>query len=146
MVPLAVRRRGRWEDPTSLLRREIERFFGPWFGYGDPDEDESTGVYPVDIHEDDEILYVDAELPGFRREEIAVNLDQGTLTISAERKVEESKGAKRLSERRFTRVDRSFTLPRFVDESKVDARLEDGVLHLKLPKTSDSQKRTIQIN
>lgn len=109
--------------------------------------EERVGGYPVDIDEDEKHIYVDAELPGFKRDEVDLRLESGVLTISAERKVEEpAEGrTKHLSERRCTHVQRSFSLPESVDEENVDARLKDGVLHITLNKRPESQRRKIEV-
>jgi len=108
-------------------------------------EGDFTGAYPVDIREDDGRLIVDAEMPGFKRDEVDVSIDNGVLTITAERTPHETKGTKHLTERRYTRVERSFTLPATVDESEVRAKLDDGVLHLELPQTEDNKPKRIEI-
>lgn len=145
MLPISIRRRGSEMEP-QLTRRDFDRLFDRFFTRG-PWEDlgEITGQYPVDISEDDNSLYVEAELPGFKREEIDVTLEQGVLRISAERKAQEAKGQRHLTERQFTRVERSFTLPTAVDESKIEAHLEGGVLHLTLPKTAEVKPRKIEV-
>ena len=110
---------------------------------------ELTMNYPVDIDEDDEHIYVEAELPGFKPEEIDVSMEAGMLTIQAERRTEETapkERTKHLSERRYTRVQRSFSLPNTVDEESVDAKLEGGVLHITLNKRPESKRRKIQIH
>src|SRR5690606_7809254 len=95
--------------------------------------------------EEDDHITVEAELPGFKRDEISVTMEQGVLTIDAERKVEEKKGHPQLNERRWTRVTRSFRLGQAVDEGKVDAKLEDGVLTLTLPKREEVKPRRIEV-
>jgi HSP20 family protein len=128
------------------MERFFDRFFRDW-GVGMPStEEQLTGAYPVDIREEDNKLVVDAEMPGFKREEIDVSIDNGMLTIKAERKPPETKGTKHLSERRYTRVERSFTLPSDVDESKVNAKLSDGVLHIELPETKESKAKHISVS
>lgn len=143
MLPTLLRRR---REPASYTSPAewMERYFRPWW----PEtfaEGELTGAYPVDIREEDSKLIVDAEMPGFKNNEIDVSIDNGVLNITAERKPEEHAGATHLSERRYTRVQRSFTLPTAVDESKVEAKLEEGVLHLELPETEESKPKQIQI-
>jgi len=113
-----------------------------WFDEG---EATSLGAYPVDIHEDDDHVYVEAELPGFDKDEVEVTLENGILRINAERKSEEKKGQPHLTERRFTRVSRAFSLPTTVDEGKVDAKLNDGVLNLTLDKRDEVKPRKIQV-
>ncbi len=122
----------------------MNRFLTPWW----PEEsaaEEMTGIYPVDIREEDGNLIVDAEMPGFKRDEIDVSTDNGVLRITAERKPEEQKGTRHLSERRYTRVERAFSLPTAVDESNVDAKLEEGVLHLKMPQAEESKRKRIEV-
>ena len=142
MLPVAVRRQRSLSEPFSPLERALDRFLGGW-----PSEAEAdlTGAYPVDIREEDGKLVVDAEMPGFKRDEIDVSIDNGVLTITGERKPAETQGAKHLTERRYTRVDRSFNLPVPVDSDNVDASLDEGVLHLELPQTEESKPRRIEV-
>jgi HSP20 family protein len=109
-----------------------------------PLDDESLG-YPVDIHEEEGIVHVEAEMPGFSRDEIDVEIEDGVLRIAAERTPPKSRGTTYLDERRYTRIERSLTLPRGFDESKAKARLEDGVLHVEAPRTEASTGRRIDI-
>jgi HSP20 family protein len=139
------RRTGNLLGPSRGMERFMDRFFGPgWSGFLEED-DELTGRYPVDIREDDGKLLVEAEMPGFRREEIDVNIHNGVLSITAERKPKETEGKKHLTERRYTRVNRSFTLPKAVDESKVKAKLEEGILHVEIPQTEESKAKKIEV-
>jgi len=110
--------------------------------------DNQTASYPCDIREDDGRILVDAELPGFTRNEVKVTLDSGVLNIVAEHKEEQKKteGARSyLQERRYSRIQRSITLPTSVNESKVDASLKDGVLHLTLQKSEQGSPHQIAI-
>ena len=102
-------------------------------------------TYPVDISEDDNKILVEAEMPGFKKEEVTVALENGVLTISAERKAESKQGKEHQSERRYLKIARSFTMPGVVDESKIDAKLENGVLKLRLPKTAASKATKIAV-
>ncbi|MFW6158704.1 MAG: Hsp20/alpha crystallin family protein [Planctomycetota bacterium] len=145
MLPIAFRRRGRWYDPASLVETEFDRLFRRLRGEGLEPEEELAGAYPADVEETDGEIRVEAELPGFKRDEIEVTVDDDLLTISAERKTEEPKGKKHLSERRFTHVERSFRLPASVDQSQADARLQDGVLHLTLPKSGEAKPKRIEL-
>jgi len=133
--------RGEW-DPFETFGRELSRAWGRGDGNGDR---LFTAAYPVDIHEDENHLYVEAELPGFRKDEIDITLENGVLTIAGERKVENRQGPSHLNERRYTRVQRSFNLPDTVDEENVNATLEDGVLKLTLNKKEEVKPRKIQL-
>ncbi|NLF30444.1 MAG: Hsp20/alpha crystallin family protein [Planctomycetes bacterium] len=125
------------------MERMFDRFFGPL--WPEKTEEELTGVYPVDVREEEGTLIVDAEVPGFKRDEIEVSIENGMLHIVAERKPEEHKGTRHLTERRYTRVERAFTLPAEVDESKVQAKLDNGVLHLEMPEVEEKKARRIEV-
>jgi HSP20 family protein len=104
--------------------------------------------YGVDIREDADHIYVEAELPGFRKEEVDITLENSTLTISAERRSEhkeEQKGDWLLNERRYARFLRSFTLPPTVDESSVQAKLSDGILTITINKREESKPRKVKV-
>jgi HSP20 family protein len=122
----------------------MDRLFRSSWPMVAPDE-EATASYPVDVTETDGKVLVDAEMPGFQRDDIDISLQDGVLNISAERKAEEPEGTRHLTERRFTRVERAFTLPANVDEEGVDATLQDGVLHIELPKAQESKGRKIEV-
>jgi HSP20 family protein len=97
------------------------------------------------VHEDDDKIYVEAELPGFRREDIDVSLQNDVLTIRAEREEKKQSHTQHLHERRYRRIHRRFTLPAPVDDETCDANYRDGVLHLEMTKHEDSKKRKIEI-
>ncbi len=140
MLPLLQRRPEAWADPARELERAL---FNRLWDEGDGRE---TVAYPVDIHEDQSNVYIEAELPGFKKDDVNLTLEQGVLTIAAERRDDENKsGQRHLGERRFHRVQRSFTLPSSVDESKVDAKLENGVLYLTLSKREEVKPRRIEV-
>jgi HSP20 family protein len=122
-----------------------DRFYEPFRGGRTAPPDERTGWYPVDITEDDDLLVIEAELPGFTRDEVEVSLDEGTLTLLAERRPSESTGTRKLSERRFTRVERTFTLPVNVDEGRAEAELRDGILYIRLPKLEGPRRGRIKV-
>ncbi len=133
-----------YRNPLEEFHNELDRVLRT--GFSESNGELATAAYPVDIHEDAESITVEAEMPGFKKDEISVTLEQGVLSISAERKSEEAKGEKHLVERCYKRVARSFKLPIPVDESKVDAKLADGVLTLKLAKREEAKPRRIEVN
>lgn len=137
-------------NPFAELQREIDRVFDHAWQQNEANGHGNgggglTANYPVDIREHDHTVTVEAELPGFKRDDINVTLEQGVLTITAERKPEEQPGHAHIHERRYTRVTRSFRLGAAVDETKVEARLEDGVLKLTLPKREELKPRKIEV-
>lgn len=144
MLPTLTRRSGRsiWNDPFDMMRDNWARSLMRDAG----DEDNLVGQYPVDIHEDENHLFVEAEMPGFKKNEIEVTFENGLLTINATRdQKSDGKQTPHLKERRFHRVMRSFTLPNTLDESSVQAHLEDGVLHLKINKREEIKPRKIEV-
>ena len=102
------------------------------------------------FREDGDHIYVEAELPGYRKDEIDINLENQTLTISAEHKESKEnkpsdKGEWLLRERRDSRFLRSFTLPATVDPQSVLAKLNDGVLTVTLDKREEAKPRRITV-
>ena len=139
-------------DPMDLIGREFDGVLNRFFSGGDATNGGSRAnwmaPYGVDIREDQDHLYVEADLPGFKKDEVDITLENQTLTISAEHRTEateEKKGDWLLNERRYARFLRSFTLPPTVDESKVDAKLADGVLRITLDKREETKPRKIQV-
>ncbi len=133
-----------WTSPFDMLDRELGRLMRGW-QQPEGGRDEGLGVYPVDIREDENNIYIDAELPGFTRDQINVTLEKGVLTITAERGHEQTDAQTHLHERRATRVSRSFSMPETVDENDVQAQLENGVLRLTLKKRDEVKPRRIEV-
>ena len=150
-LPTRVHRGGGQQyDPADSVQREFDTMLNRWFG-GRETNGNAGGYlapYAVDVREDGDHIYVEAELPGFKKEEVDITCENQTLTISAEHK-EEQKEQKSdgwlLNERRYARFLRSFTLPPTVDVQKVDAKLQDGVLKLVLNKREETKPRKIQV-
>lgn len=117
------------------VRSEIDRMFDEVFGglgrrFGGGDLAEWSPA--VDVYSKDGDLVIKAELPGMKPEDVDITLQEGVLTISGERKAEqEREGAGYyVKERRYGSFRRSMRLPEGVDESKIHARFEDGVLEV----------------
>jgi len=102
----------------------------------------------LDVKESKDELIVTTDLPGMKKDEIELNVENGVLTISGERKSEESideDGWDRM-ERSYGSFKRSVALPRSVDENKVKAEYKDGVLKVTLTKSEISKTKTIKID
>jgi HSP20 family protein len=101
----------------------------------------------VDIREEDDAFFVDAEVPGLSAEDVKVDVEKNVLTLSGERKVEkeESEGSYRRVERQYGSFTRSFTLPETVDTENISADLKEGVLALRLPKKEAPTPRKISV-
>ncbi len=141
-------RRNEQGHPLETLDREFGRILNRvWGGAQVPG---TLAQYAVDVHEDADHFYVDAELPGFNKEDVDITLEDGVLTIRGERKEETQEPAKGKQplhvERRWSRFERSFTLPTAVNENSVQAKLADGVLTITLDKREEVKPRKIHIN
>lgn len=134
------------QDPLESVERDMNRLLGQFFG-----REGTIAPYGVDVWEDGEALHVEAELPGFTKDQVDVTIDNNMLTITAQRtETPEGNGEGKPREflhreRRFHRFQRSFTLPATVDESSVNGKLENGVLHLTLNKRQEAKPRKINI-
>ncbi len=107
----------------------------------------SFGNLPLDMYETDNALVVEATLPGFKKDEIEIEEQNGVLSIRAEHKEEhEQKGESWLvHERSMQRFERIVPLPIDVKVEKAEATLENGVLHITFPKTESEKKLTSHI-
>lgn len=145
-------------DPFLTLHREMNRLFddvlrggaGPSGGYGGQggSQGEMLLVPHMDVTETEKELRIDAELPGVSEKDIAVELNEDVLTIRAEKKQErnEERQGVHFSERAFGTFQRSLRLPFQVDPDQVQARFENGVLAVTLPKTQPQERsRRIQV-
>jgi HSP20 family protein len=135
-------------DPFEGVQRDFESMLGRMIN-GRGEGSSRLAPYGVDVREDDNHLYVEAELPGFKKEEVDITLENQTLTIAGERREtpeNEKKGDWLLNERRYTRFLRSFTLPPTVSEQSVNAKLEHGVLTITLNKREESKPRKIAVS
>ena len=153
-LPTRVNRQMAAVDPFEAAQREFDTALNRFFGGREVAQNGGGWApYGVDVREDSDHLYVEAELPGYKKDEIDITLENQTLTIAAERKSEhsgngsggEKKGDWLLRERRYSRFLRSFTLPPTVDDQKVDAKLNDGLLTITLNKREETKPRRITV-
>lgn len=128
-------------DAWSELDRMFERAFpdmGNWPGFWGRRDARS---FRLDSYHDESNHYVVAELPGFDRKDIKVELENEVLTISAER---ESKGSEQESGTSVS-VSRSVTVDKAIQADKVEARFENGLLTVTLPKAEERRPRMIEV-
>ena len=135
----------RW-DPFAEIARlhdEMVRMQG-----GEPDVPyRGTFTPPVDIYDAEEAILVRAELPGLRAEDVHVSIENDVLTLKGERKLDpdvKREGYIRV-ERTYGAFTRSFSLPKTVDGSAVEADMSDGVLTLKIPKRKAPEPKRIEV-
>jgi HSP20 family protein len=102
----------------------------------------------VDIAETAECFLIEAEIPGVRREDVRVGVEDGVLTIQGRRDAPGDEGAERRrhrSERPSGRFARSFALPEMADPDRITARIEDGVLYISIARRSGRGSRGIEV-
>jgi HSP20 family protein len=103
---------------------------------------------PMDLVEADDHYLLKADLPGMKEDDVAIEFNDGTLTVSGERKMDyerKEKGFFRL-ERSFGRFSRSLTLPDGVDPDAIAAMFHDGVLEVRIPKPEQRKPRRIALS
>jgi HSP20 family protein len=151
MLPVLYRQTTNWPSRSTFSNDWFDREFGRLargiFGNGS-DGDGMTAHYPMNVWEDDDAIHVEAEVPGFKRDEIDVTIEQGMLQISAERKQDSAQpenGSPILTERTWSRYFRSLALPTAVQEDQVNASYANGVLHLIMPKRPEVKPRRIKV-
>lgn len=101
----------------------------------------------VDIGENDRAFVLKVELPGVKREDVAINIQNDVLTLEGSRRREEESQGQRFHrlERSCGRFLRSFSLPDNVDANAIAAHFHDGLLEVELPKTAATQARSIEV-
>ncbi|MGZ3774069.1 MAG: Hsp20/alpha crystallin family protein [Pseudobdellovibrionaceae bacterium] len=134
---------------ASDLIGEMDRFFGDG-NRATPAEgvyDERTFNPACEISELDGHYLMSVDLPGMRKENIKIEMSDNILTISGERKRESTEKNEKVQryEKSYGFFKRSFTLPNSIEPENVEARYEDGVLELYLPKTQAAKPRYIEV-
>ena len=143
----------RWDPFRELddLQDRLSTIFGraPVKKEGDKREALTVAEWAplVDIVEDDKDYVIKAELPGLKKEEIKVGVQDDVLTISGERKYEKEEKDKKFHriERAFGSFMRSFTIPDDSDGEKVSAEFKDGILRVHLPKTEKVKPKQVEV-
>jgi HSP20 family protein len=124
---------------NERMRRMLEQTFGGML-------DEPAGWIPaVDIEEREDAYVVEAEVPGVKRQDVNIEVSGSELTISGEIKERERNGIIRRRTRRVGRFEFRVALPSEVNPEGVDAKLNDGVLTVRVPKAERAQRRRIEV-
>jgi len=128
---------------------DFDDLMGGWFRSPAVLRREETAKMPaIDVSENEGAYLVKAELPGVAREDLNVTINDGVLTINAERKEEkkdEKDGRVIRQERYYGKFVRSLRLGSDIDEGRIEAEYENGVLSLSLPKTAEVKPRKVDV-
>src|SRR5271168_1079437 len=136
----------------STLQDRINRVFRESYGHGPAGQDESlttSSFAPaVDVYEDDHQVTLKIEVPGIDEKDIDVRLENNTLTVHGERKLEKEEKEEnyRRVERQYGSFTRSSSLPNTVDAGRVSAQYDKGVLKIKLAKKVEAKPKQIKIS
>jgi HSP20 family protein len=131
-----------WRPFGGRLQRLLREMEDEWPGFG------GRGWLPaLDLAENDGEYTLSVELPGARKEDVNVEIQDGLITIHGEKKSEreEKKEKQRYVERRYGSFSRSFSLPPDANPDKIEAVFKDGVLTLTIPKTEGAKAQTVAI-
>lgn len=149
----------RWREARDLpafpsdvlnMQREINKMFDSFFRSALPDESPliaGTWSPATDIVEHDDNFVVNVELPGMRKEDVKITMQDNTLMIRGEKKEErESKGSSyHRVERSYGSFQRSFALPSTVKAESIEAAFKDGILTVSLPKSEEAKPKQIDV-
>jgi HSP20 family protein len=131
------------------LQREVDSIFDRFFNRTDSGDGSTSAVWSpsTDLVETDEDFRLRLDVPGMTKDDITINLQNRTLTVSGERTSERTDEGEEYVrvERAFGTFHRSFTLPDAVDADAIEATYDNGVLTISVPKTEESTRRQIEI-
>jgi HSP20 family protein len=134
------------QDRMNRMNRLLRESYSP----EGPEEALTTTSYapPVDIYEDEHNINLKLEVPGIDEKDIDVRIENTTLTVHGERKIEKEEKEEnfRRVERQYGEFTRSFTLPSSVDLGQVSAHYDKGVLKINLAKKAEAKPKQIRVN
>jgi HSP20 family protein len=145
----------RWEPFREFSTMQdrmnrMNRLFRESYSPEEPEEALTTTSFapPVDIYEDEHNITLKLEVPGIDEKDIDVRIENTTLTVHGERKIEKEEKEEnfRRVERQYGSFTRSFTLPSSVDSAHVSADYDKGILKIKLAKKAEAKPKQIKVN
>lgn len=133
----------------SQMQESFDRLFNEFMSLKKTNGRQEFGFSPsCDISEEGNNYVLTFDLPGVKKDQVKVEADNDQLTIRAERKEEKSTESKKkyLSEVYYGSYARTFTLPGPINEKKIDAKFDNGVLTIVVPKTESSKTKQIPVH
>lgn len=131
------------EKSKGTYRPSVIDIFGDFFANG---IDAGRRYPPVNIYDEEKAYQLELEIPGYEKEEISVNIEEGKLIVTGERKTGESDANKNYTRREFKaqNFERVFSLPENINADEIKAEVRNGILSLTIPKKAE-EKKTKQI-
>ena len=143
----------KWDPFVELedVSKQLNRIFGKLPARTEPSREllaMADWAPNVDITETDTAYVIKGEIPGVNKEDVKVNIEDGMITMSGDRKQEKEEKGKKFHriERSYGSFMRSFRLPDNVDESAVKAEFKDGMLNVTLPKSTQAKNKAINVS
>ncbi len=133
-------------DPFKELQ-DIERRLGAVLNVNKPVQKVDIFTPAVNEKADEKGYYLEVDLPGVKKEDIDISINEGVLSISGERKLEkkEEKDNYTRIESFFGRFERAFKLPNDADLENIDAKYENGVLKIFIPRKAKAEGKKIEV-
>jgi HSP20 family protein len=149
-LPMTVLTRFEPFREFATLQDRINRVFRDSYSGEGRDESLTTSSFApaVDVYEDEHKVTLKIEVPGIDEKDIDVRIENNTLTVHGERKIEKEEKEEnyRRVERQYGSFTRTFNLPTTVDSEKVSADYDKGVLKIELPKKAEAKPKQIKVN
>jgi HSP20 family protein len=146
---MAITRWRPFRDMVSI-QDEMNKLFDDFFGRPLVRTEWTEGVWTpsVDVSEDKDNVVIKAEMPGMKKEDVKISVQDNVLTLKGEKEQEKEEKEKNYHriERSYGSFCRSFQLPTAVKTDKIKASYKDGVLNISLPKTEEVKPKEIPIS
>ncbi len=148
---MKIAKRTKEPGTIDMLRREMDQFFDDLvpFSWSRENGGKTLGTWNpnTDITEDEKEYMIRMDIPGMEKNDIKINVQDGRITVTGERKTEEKEEKKGYvrQERYFGSFYRSFTLPDKLKEDGIQASFKNGVLKLQIPKDAVVKPKTIKV-
>jgi len=125
-------------EPFKELQKEVDRIFNDFMR---PARSEYEFLPRVDAYETNDKLVLEVEVPGVKKDELKVSVEDGVLRITGEKKTEKDEKGRnyRIVERSFGKFERAFVIPEYVNVKDISAKYDNGVLILEMPKKKEEK-------
>jgi HSP20 family protein len=135
-----------WRDMIAMQER-MNRLANEGYAKGEAEMEYGSWIPPVDLREEDHQFVIQMDLPGVKKEDIDIHMENNVLTLRGERRFEkeDEKHNYHRIERFYGKFTRSFTLPSLIQAGGITATFKDGILEVAIPKADESKPKKIAI-